>query len=314
MSSASLPSCLPVMGGVSTRHMANSVMLDKSYLDGASTQAVRALCNDCDVLMSDELFFELITTRPESQQRCFSKLPDRTNPVALIPNVGSLLRYEMERQEACTPVARHRIPEAFQFNAKLRNGTFVFEGQVLQDLEAWKKRTAEDTRGFIERWSVVHQFFPELNGIEWRDFPSAVEKARLKIATNAEFVRGIYASFLDEDAPKSAPHPEGISPEWAIFRWVQCQILCALRLFGRYQGRIPDTQGKAFIEKAEHSMLDSYHAIHGSLVGAVATLDNEIREDLLLVLPSCILIPAAVAPSAGVNYGLHGDAAQAPRA
>lgn len=294
--------------------MASSVVLDKSFLDGASTQAVRALCDHHDVLMSDELFYELITTRSASLQRCFAKLPERTNPVVLIPNVGSLLRYEMERDEACTPVARHRIPDTFQFNPKLRDGTYVFEGSVAEDLEAWKRRTADDTKRFVERWSLVHQFFPELNGIEWKAFPSAVQQARIKIATSSDMVRDIYASFLNEDAPKNAPRPDRIAPEWAIFRWVQCHILCALRFFGRYQGKVPDAQGQAFFEKAEHSMLDSNHVIHGALVGAMATFDGEIREDLLLVHPTCTLIPPVVTQRASATKGSKGEAAHAPRA
>lgn len=273
--------------------MKKSVILDKSFLDGASTQSVRNLCNDFDVLLSEELFFELITTRPESQKRCFSKFPDQTNPVLLVPNVGSLLRFEMEQQEPCTPVTRHKIPGTFQFNAKLRDGNFVFEGQVLQDLENWKKTTAEDTLNFIQRWSVVHQFFPELSGVDWKDFPDAIQKARLKVSSNTAFVRDVYASLLKSGAPTNAPSPEHISHEWAIYRWIQCQILSALRMFERYQGKIPSTQGQAFIEKAEHSMLDSYHAIYGCLVGTMATLDNEIRADLLLLHPKCALIPEA---------------------
>lgn len=287
--------------------MADAIVLDKSYLDGASTQAVHALCNDHDVLVSDELFFELMTTCPKSQQRCFSKLPEKNNPISLIPNVGTLLRYEMEHQRPCIPVARHRISDTFQFNSKLRDGSFVLEGQVRNDLEAWKKTVADDTHRFIERWSVVYQFFPELNGIEWNEFPVAIEEARRKAATNGDFIRAIYDSFLDDDAPKDAPRAEDISPEWAFFRWVQCQILSSLRLFGRYQGRIPDSQGTVFIEKAEHTMLDSYHVIHGSLVGAMATLDNEIREDLHLALPSAVLVPAVM--PAGDNNSLQGDRA-----
>jgi hypothetical protein len=279
--------------------MVTSVVLDKSFLDGAPTQAVRQLCDDYDVLISDELFYELLATRPESLKGCFAKLPERTNPVGLIPNVGSLLSYEIERDEACTPVARHRLPGTFQFNPKLRNGTYVFEDLIAQDLEAWKARTAEDTRSFIERWSVVHQFFPELNGIEWKTFPSAIRLARKEIATNRDLVRAIYRSLLTEMSPKDAPRPERISPEWAIFRWVQCQILCALRLFEKYQGKVPDPQGRQFLENAEHSMLDCYHVIHGALVGAIATYDGEIREDLLLVQPTCTLIPTASKPLKG---------------
>lgn len=292
--------------------MTNTVVLDKSYLDGASTQAVRALCDDHDVLVSDELFFELMTTCPESQQRCFSKLPDKTNPVLLIPNVGSLLRYEMEYQEPCTPVVRHRIPDAFQFNSKLRDGSFVFEGQVVKEIEEWKQRTADDTLGFIERWSIVCQFFPELNGIEWKDFPIAIDQARKRTATDGDFIKGVYASFLDRDAPKNAPRAEDISPQWAFFRWVQCQILCGLRLFGRYQGKIPDPQGNAFINKAEHAMLDSYHVIHGALVGSMATLDKEVRQDLLLVMPAGVLIPVAM--TAGNSNRLQDESPRAARA
>jgi hypothetical protein len=242
-----------------------------------------------------------MTTRPESQQRCFSKLPERTNPVCLIPNVGSLLRFELEQHVACTPVVRHKVQDDFPFNSKLRDGSFVFKGEDLRNLEAWKARVAEDTKGFIDRWAIVHQFFPELNGIEWKDFPDAIKAARRKTATDADFIRNIYASFLEEDAPANAPNPDAISPEWAFFRWVQCQILCGLRLFGRYQGKVPDAQGKVFLEKAEHSMLDSYHLIHGSLVGAMATLDEEVREDLFLLLPDCLLVSAKVIPNAGAN-------------
>ena len=208
------------------------------------------------------------------------------------------MRYEMDNQSPCTPLVQHCISDAYQFNSKLRDGSFVFEGSVREDREAWKQRAAEDTQGFIERWSIVHQFFPELSGVEWKDFSGAIELARGKTATDTELIRAIYASFLDEDAPKNAPRAEDISPQWAFFRWVQCQILSGLRLFGRYQGKVPSPPGNAFLEKAEHTMLDSYHVIHGSLGGAMATLDKEVRDDFLLVLPSGVLFPETMTAGA----------------
>lgn len=271
--------------------MKPAIVLDKSYLDGAPTQAVMALCDEYEALMPEELFYELITTRPESQKRCFSKLPDRVNPVLLVPSIGTLLRAEMEHQAACTPIEAHRGTEDYEFNRKLREGTYVPEGDVLRNLEEWKASIADDTKGFIQRWAVVHHFFPELNGIDWKDFPATIQSAREKVATDDDFVRTVYASFLDEDAPKDSPRPEAISREWVFFRWVQCQVLASLRLFGRYQGRVPESQGQAFVERIEHSMLDSYYLIYGSLVGRIATLDDEVREDFVLLQPNGVLVP-----------------------
>lgn len=279
--------------------MTFEVVLDKSYLDGAPTSSVRFLCDNFTVLLSDELFYELMTTRPESQKRCFSKLPNRRNPVALIPNVGSLLRYEREHNQSCTPISRHKLGDDYIFNRKLREGSFVIEGEVLENLEAWKTQVANDTKEFIERWVIVHQFFPELNGIEWKEFPEAIRQARRKIATDYDFVRSIYASFLDEDAPPDSPKPEALDANWGFFRWVQCQILNALRLFARYQGKLPNALSEDFVRKAEHSMIDTYFVILGSLAGAMATLDEEIREDLLLLCPDCFFVSPKVVTGGG---------------
>ena len=287
------------------------IVLDKSYLDGAPTASVRSLCEHFNVLLSEELFFELITTEARSQKQCFSKLPDRENPVNLVRNVGFLLRFERERQRGCAPLTQHRLPDRYVFNKKLREGVFVCEGEVLENLYAWRTRVDADTKDFVERCTVVHQFFPELNGIEWKDFPAAVSQARRKIATEEDFVREIYASFLDEDAPSDAPSPGVLTPDWAWFRWVQCQILAALRIFQKHQGHFPENLGSEFWCRAEHSMLDVYYVILGSLAGAIATLDTEIREDFLAVRPDAVMLSPGVLEGTGANPPLNTDARQA---
>ncbi|OGA06853.1 MAG: hypothetical protein A2W68_01310 [Betaproteobacteria bacterium RIFCSPLOWO2_02_64_14] len=275
------------------------IVLDKSYLDGAPTASVQSLCEHFNALLSDELFFELMTTEPLSRKRCFSKLPDRENPVSLVPNVGFLLRFERERQRSCTPLTQHRIPDRYVFHKKLREGSFSCEGEVLENLNAWRTRVKAETEDFIERCKVVHQFFPELNGIEWKDFPAAVTEARKKIATDDDFVRKIYASFLDEEAPSDAPSPNLLTRDWAWFRWVQCQILAALRIFQKHQGRFPETLSTEFWRRAEHSMLDVYYVVLGALSDGIATLDSEIREDFLAIRPDAVMVlPGVLRPGA----------------
>lgn len=122
------------------------VILDKSYLDGASTASIRSLCEHFHVLMSDELLFELLITEVPSQKRCFAKLPEGENPIDLIPNVGVLLRFDLDHQRECAPLIQHQILDRYNFHDKLREGTFVCEGEVLENLTAWRAHVVPDIR------------------------------------------------------------------------------------------------------------------------------------------------------------------------
>ena len=266
------------------------IVIDKSFLDGAPTKQVQHLCKDSTVLFSEELFFELMTTSEKSQKRCFSKLPVMINPVTLIPNVGTLLRYELENGVACTPLIERAVNEDYKFNDKLREGKYVVEGEVLQSLTEWEEQVNKDTKNFLVRCGIVHQFFPELNGVEHKDFSAAITDARKRVAEDHEFIKTIYASFLDEGAPTNAPPPESIGPNWAFFRWLQCQLLSALRMFYKYQGNIELPASKGVFTRAEHTMHDIYYTILATLSGALATDDQEIIDDFYLACPGGILV------------------------
>lgn len=99
------------------------IVVDKSFLDGAPTAQVLDVFTSHKALIIESLFFELMTTDAKSQVRCFSKVPDRPASFALIPNVGTLLRYELENRRPCLPLHDRRIEGMHIFNAKLRNGT-----------------------------------------------------------------------------------------------------------------------------------------------------------------------------------------------
>lgn len=266
------------------------LVLDKSFLDGAPSSVVSDVFSAHRVLCTESLFYELITTTRSSQIRCFSKFPDRPNAFALIPNIGTLLRFEVENRIPCIPLFDRRIEGSYIFNSRLRNGTYVAEGEVLETLNAWRTQVDEKTKSFLHRCQLVYQFFPQLNGVEFRDFPTAVLAVRRAIATNEVLIRNIYASFLDEEAPPNALEPALLDSRWAWFRWVQCQLLATLRIFQRYQCRIPDPPTSKVLLRAEHSMHDIDHVLLGSLAGGIATYDNEIAEDFQLIRPDGLLL------------------------
>jgi hypothetical protein len=268
------------------------IVIDKSWLDGASTQAVRELCGARVVLFSEELFFELMTTSARSQKRCFSKLPEGPDPIVLLPNAGKLLRFERDWLKACGRLGQHRDDEVpFQFHAGLRDGSYELGEQLADTLSQWQAQVRDDTEGFIERCHIVHQFFPEMETLTYKDLPHAVAKARQKVGSDADFVRAVYDSFLDKPEDTDGPPAHRIGPDWLWFRWVQCQILSSLRIFERHQGMMPAQVGKDFWRRAEHSMLDSYYVMMAAIAGGLASFDGEVMDDFVAATGAALWAP-----------------------
>lgn len=204
----------------------------------------------------------------------------------MLPNVGELLRFEMESRGPCGPLEQHIIPGSYIFNEQLRAGTYVPPSSVLATMSKWRAQVQADVKTFLERCQSVHQFFPELVGIEFRNFPAAVANAKARVSNGPDTVRAIFATFDREDLPAKAPQPDEIEPDWAWYRWVQCQLFAALRLFERYQCKIPVDPSPKILERAEHSMHDLEYVLLGALAGSIASNDDEVIEDFRLANPT----------------------------
>lgn len=278
------------------------LVVDKSFLDGASRERIREIREMYYVIMPEVLFFELITAREDSRRRCFAKLSDVDNPMALLEGIGDLLSYEIGAKRSCSPLSERCLRQAYRFNTRLGEGTFQFTGEVLQEIDEQKAQIESDTRNFVGRFLTVNQLFPELNGIERNELPNAVKAARKRAASDTDFIKKTYASFLNEQNSNCGwPSPDLIGENWAFFRWVQCQLIASLRLFERYQGNLPPSPGKGFWTKAEHSMIDTYYLIFATLGGGLASADKALIEDFTLVCPNGIVITPKWAAGDGGN-------------
>jgi hypothetical protein len=266
------------------------VVIDKSFLDGASSVRMRNLCATHACLFTETLFFEAMTTGLLSRTRCFSKLPDKTNPVFLLPRSGTLIAFECEQQRPCGFLTEHRVRESFVFNAGLRDGTYVAPPEVERTLAQWRADVETDTRSFLHRCQSVHEFFPELIGIEFTDFPAAIADARRRVGVDVELIRRIYAGIAAEGGAANAPSAAALGPEWFFFRWLQAQLLAALRMFQRYQCRIPDPPSTGVLLRAEHSMHDTDYVALAALTGVIATCDAEVAEDFQLLRPDGVVL------------------------
>lgn len=265
------------------------IVLDKSFLDGASGHQVREVLARHDGLIIEPLFYELMTTdEPIRQRRAFNKFPREAGAFTLIPNMGTFLRHEFEQQQAMDSSSVCAIEGKHIFNEALRDGSYVPTDQVRDDILSWQAEVDRATDIFLRICKTVNHFFPELNGIELRELPVAITIARQAVATDRVRVRAIYEEIRAWDAPDAKIDGAMLDERWATFRFLQCHLLAALRIFGRYEGQLPETP--KFRLHAEHCTHDLEYVLVASLVGAIATNDREVEEDFRMLRPDGLVV------------------------
>lgn len=95
---------------------------------------------------------------------------------------------------------------------------------------------------------------------------------------------------MEHDAPPNAVKANVIDPNWAHFRWVQVRVIYSLDLLLEYQGQLPENASNSFWRKIEHEMLDTEYVILGALAGGLASKDDKLVENYLLVCPDGLVL------------------------
>ncbi len=273
----------------------STVVLDKNYLQSAPYQEIRALCAR-GASMPDVLFFELMSNE-ENRHKCFRKLPEGENPLVLLPGVSELMRMEVRNNRPCGIPSRNPEVARYQFNKKLADGTFLLDAE--QQALVAEKRTElrADVGGLVQRVEAVAAMFPQLLGGRDSDrkaFKKSVEKT---IGANREQLMRFYASLeLPPLDGKAFPPAERLTPNWAIYRWLQVNLLMGVDLFYRYKLtlRDKDVMTEKLATELENDILDSHYVIVGSLEGALATGDKNVRRLWWLIRAKGELIPASL--------------------
>ena len=166
-----------------------AIVLDKSFVQGASGKQVREICETYKALMPEDLLFELIHSDEETKAKCFAKFPARVNPVGLLPPGGVLMRYENEYRRPATPIWNHRLNIRYTFNDKLATGDFEMTHKQLATVRKWEEDLAAETARFVERAKVIVEIFPVLNGYRPGQDRTRIEEVLRDITSNMEGVR-----------------------------------------------------------------------------------------------------------------------------
>ena len=266
-----------------------NVVLDKSYLQGSSKSEIYQMCLQHQLIMPEVLFLEILTTKTENMVKCFKKFPEIENPVALVPNVGSLIRYETEKNRPCSPIETQFLKIHYVFNERLAKNQFNFTEEQKESLKEWETSANEGTVGFIEKAIVTDGWFPSLSSYIPGQSLNQITDAIHMVATDFDFVRKIYSQLRDEiyEAYKSLwPEPQEIDKKWILFRHLQVHLLAALEYIRKYGKESQPTISK----RLENDYLDIDYCIIGTLSDGLATRDTTMAKFYNLLCPEKTLI------------------------
>jgi len=262
--------------------MKADIVLDKSYLEGAPASSIRELCAQWRVIMPGALFFEHLTTQDPIGQRSFARLPQTTNPVAMVEHVGLLLRFEKNRKRPAIPLYERRRYITYRFSEKLGQGTFTPTRGQQAGIAQWQAEIRSGVNNFRARVADTHAWFPEIAEATNKERPATIRRYQERLARDPKAVRFIYTRIR----PRYAPKPAAITERWAWFRWLQVELIAVLDHIQRYG--VGSTLATA--RDLDNEVIDLQYRVMAALTGAFATRGKRNIETFQLVQPHGTLI------------------------
>lgn len=206
-----------------------------------------------------------------------------------------MMRMEVRNNRPCGLPSRNPETARYEFNRKLADGTFELTAEQKMIVAERQAELRKDVDGLVERVEAVASMFPQLLSGKDAERKALKESIEQTVGTDRESLRRFYASLevplLDG---KAFPASERLTPKWAIYRWLQVNLLMGVDLLYRYKLTLRDVMTERLATGLEHDILDSHYVILGALEGALASGDKNVRRLWRLIRPKGELIPASL--------------------
>lgn len=240
--------------------------------------------------MTDVLFYELMTCKDTERAACFWRFPPEENPVILAKHVGAMLKFEIEHHQPFGLPSANPEEIRFRFNPSLTTPHYVLPEDALEAIEEENARTHNDVLSFIERVHALHSMFPGLlKGSDAVRLEVRRETEHI-ICTDPTPILAFYSNLEPPEGQPPLPPATIVSPQWALFRWLQVQLLIGLDAFIRYNGKIPHQLSNNAYEKIEHDVLDAQYLITATLEGSFATRETKLQRFWRMLRPEGLLV------------------------
>lgn len=261
--------------------MKPNVVIDKSYLFGASKSDLESLFTNFDVVMTEALFYELLTTSEEQRRRCFARIPTTTSPVLLVPNIGPILQWEVKHRRPLVDLREIALEEGFRFNSELPNKGFELGVAQEQALSEWNVEMTKWVENFSQHASTTLEVFPALNNYAPGQDTTVIEELKREVIFNREVVE----TFYDQDY-EDWPEFSLIDNSWALYTHLQIRLIAALDYFKTYGTLAFSNPNK----NIENEYIDLEYCLVGCLCGALASRDGIMSDRFVALRKDGLLI------------------------
>lgn len=264
-----------------------AIILDKSYLEGASRTAMQELMRRRTLVMCGALFYELLDTSAKQRTRCFAKLPAIDNPLLLIDHVSELMRNEVETRLPSGLPSKHASKVRFRFNPMLLTATYQLPPEARKAMQDELQDLNIEALRLVDLSESSPLLFPDLLKGSDEMRATALADAAASIA-DPESLLPFYRKLSSPDPRR--PFPPISGPEWTHFRWLQVQMLFSIDLYVRYHGHLRCNLTINVLEKLEHDVHDAQALALGVLEGALATREKKLARWFKLLRPDGELV------------------------
>jgi len=252
--------------------MTTAVVIDKSFLQGVTTQRIAELASMHVLVMTDALFYELLTSDATTRARCFAKFPETDNPVRLVGHIGPMLLHEQRTNTKAEEFLNYELAYKFRFHPGLRKADYMLNQDTLAKTEVQTREIEEHINSYILRTNNALSFFPDAQSGSDAARNAALDSYEGDLA-NTETINSFYKTL---DDPLLPPH-HLITPNWATFRLLQVSLLFSLHTIHRLRGPIPDVRSRAESERLEHDVHDRDLLLTAVMAGAFATKEKKLQ-------------------------------------
>lgn len=194
------------------------------------------------------------------------------------------MEHEIDTHTPSGRPSEHHEQIPFQFNPNLANCDYVLPEKARAIADEKTVELQSDVITYMKMVNTIPSFFPNLLTGSDTMRRAAHEDAERALAEPLALIP-FYSQIVTPLGEKSLPAPDLVSEEWAVYRWLQVQLLFALDVYVRYCGIVPQDRIRTY-EKMEHDVLDAQVFMLGCLEGAFATHEKKLKRWWTLLCPS----------------------------